>query len=107
MKGVKAQWKANSEKCRSESASQGNSAQVDTGTRVAILDELKLSETITSLCCRESPACAVGGGAVISSFDNLRVFTEMKIGVGESLRPYRRRAESGGEAGSPRSGGLR
>lgn len=67
VKGVKAQWKANSEKCRSESASQGNSAQVHMGTRVAILDELKVSETVNSLSCRESPDCAVGGGAVIRS----------------------------------------
>ncbi len=67
MKGVKAQWKANSEKCRSESASQGNSAQVHMGTRVAILDELKVSETVNSQSWRESPECAVGGGAVIRS----------------------------------------
>jgi hypothetical protein len=75
VKGVKAQWKANSEKCRSESASQGKSAEVHMGTMVAILDELKLSETVNIICCRESPDCAVGGGAVIGSFGNLCVFT--------------------------------
>lgn len=104
---MKAQWKANSEKCRSESASQGNSAQVHMGTRVAILDELKVSETVNTLSCRECPDCAVGGGAVISSFGNLRVFTQAKIGVAESLHSHRTGAESGGETGSPRSGGLR
>ena len=53
---------------------------------MAILDELELSETVNTVSWRESPDWAMGGGAVIGSFGNLRLFTEVKVRVAKSVR---------------------